>query len=186
MCLPRTLLLTLFVLLGFTSLAQAKQQLELSDDGLPVQELRPMDRRVYTLTLDGKWEGQASPKTTYYVNFFFRDGGSYSHKVDDVPQFRKGDVRCILQSYQLTRHGIANGGKFSIAVSAGGPVTSADAPEVISNVKEFTWPLERQLTRFRVQTKHSPPEPVDAFPIPGEETARPPAKPPVKPKPKSP
>ena len=169
-----TFSLTLSLALGFGGLATAKHQLELTDDGLPLQELRPMDRRVYILTLDGKWEQPPAADTTYYLNYFFADGGSYSHKVDDVPMFRKGEVRCIIQGYQLTRHGVARGGKFSVAVSAGREVTSPEAPEVISNVKELTWPMERRVIPFRVQSKHSPQPPVDELLRPGEELARPP------------
>src|SRR5207237_9522935 len=80
--------LTLSVALGFAGLAPAKHQLELTDDALPLQELRPMDRRVYILTLDGKWEQPPAADKTYYLNYFCADGVSYSHKVDDVQMFR--------------------------------------------------------------------------------------------------
>jgi len=174
--------LTLSLLFWFATTAPAKPGLELSDDGLPLQELRPLDRRVYVLTLDGKWKEPASSKLVYYINFLFPDGGSYAHKVDDEEMFRKGDVRCIIQGYQLARHGISKGGKFSVVVSEGKPVKSAQAAGVVSDAKEIIWPMERRITRFRPHTKHMPPEPVDEFPIPGEEHARPPkpSKPPSK------
>ena len=66
-----------------------------------------------------------------------------------IEMFRKGEVRCVLQSYQLARHGISRGGKFSVAVSEGQPAASAQAPEVVSNVLEFSWPMERRISRFR-------------------------------------
>ena len=173
--------LTVLVLLGFAGAAPAKSQLVLFDVGLSLQESRPLDRRVYILTLDGKWNQPAAAKAVYYINFLFPDGGSYSHKVLDDDLFPKGEVRCVIQGYQLTRHGISKGGKFSIVVSEGRAVTSAQDEKVISDVKEFSWPMERRITRFRPHTRHQPPVPVDAFPIPGEEEANP--SPPVKPRP---
>ena len=160
--------LTLLVLFGFGSVASAKTKLELTDPGLHLQELRPLDRRVYILTLDGRWNEPAAPKVTYYVNVLFPKGGSYAHKVLDGDQFPKGEVRCVIQSYQLVRNGVDKRGKFSIVVSAGKPVTAADAPEVVSNVLEVSWPMERFISRYRPRSRHSEPEDVDAFPLPGE------------------
>jgi hypothetical protein len=171
--------LTLLLLFGFGSAASAKPKLELSDPGLQLQEMRPLDRRVYILTLDGKWNEPAGPRVTYYVNFLFPDGGNYSHKVLENDMFRKGEVRCVIQAYQLIRNGLTRTGKFSIVVSAGEPVTSARAPEVISDVHQVSWPMERFISRYRPRSRHSEPEDVDAFPIPGEK-APPSAKQPVK------
>jgi len=170
-------ILTVSFFLWFTSAAPAKPKLELTDEGLPLQEVRPLDRRVYILTLDGKWNEPAAAKTVHYVNLFFPDGGSYSHKVLDEDLFPKGEVRCVIQGYQLTRHGLSAGGKFTIVVSKAEPVTSADAAQAISNEMTITWPMERRITRFRPHSRHQPPEPLDAFPIPGEEEANPPTKP---------
>jgi hypothetical protein len=169
-------ILTLCLSFWFTTVATAKPKLELSDEGLALQESRPLDRRVYVLTLDGKWNAPAAP-AVYYINVLFPDGGSYAHKVLDPDLFPKGEVRCVIQGYQLARHGISGGGKFSIVVSEGKPVTSANAPEVISEEKEFSWPMQRRISKYRPHTRHQPPEPVDAFPIPGEEDAKPKAKP---------
>ena len=95
----------------------------------------------------------------------------------DEDLFPKGEVRCVIQGYQLTRHGLSAGGKFTIVVSKAEPVTSADAAQAISNEMTITWPMERRITRFRPHSRHQPPEPLDAFPIPGEEEANPPTKP---------
>jgi len=166
-------LLTVFAFIWFAAPAPAKSKLELKDEGLPLQELRPLDRRVYILTLDGKWHEPAAATAVYYINLLFPDGGSYSHRVLDEDLFPKGEVRCVIQGYQLVRHGVAGGGKFTIVVSKDKPVESAQAPEVISGELSVTWPMERRISRFRPHTRHQPPEPLDAFPIPGEEEAKP-------------
>jgi hypothetical protein len=166
--------LTLAFLFGFGSAVWAKPPLELTDPGLQLQELRPLDRRVYVLTLEGKWNEPASAKETYYVNLLFPDGGSYSHKALEKEMFRKGEVRCVIQAYQLVRHGVDRGGKFTIVVSAGQGVSSAKAPEVVSNSFEVSWPMDRFVSRYRPRSRFSEPEEVDAFPIPGERP--PPAK----------
>jgi hypothetical protein len=166
--------LTLAFLFGFASAASAKQPLELTDPGLQLQELRPLDRRVYVLTLEGKWNEPASAKETYYVNLLFPDGGSYSHRALEKEMFRKGEVRCVIQGYQLVRHSVDRDGKFTIVVSAGQGVGSVKAPEVISNSFEVSWPMDRFVSRYRPRSRFSEPEDVDAFPIPGEKP--PPAK----------
>jgi hypothetical protein len=178
------ILLTLALLFGFATAASAKPKLDVTDEKLPLQELRPLDRRVYVLSLDGNWHEAPAAKAVYYVNMFFPDGGSYAHRALEDELFRKGEVRCVIQGYQLIRHGIKQGGKFSIAISEGKAVDSPSAPEVVSNVMDFHWPMERRISRFRTRTRHTPPEPPDAFPIPGEEEANP--APPAKPKPAPP
>jgi hypothetical protein len=157
----------LFLVVSFVSAAPTKASMQLSDEGLPLQEMRPLDRRVYVLTLYGKWD-QAPGTGTHFVNFLFPNGGNYSHKVDDEALFRKGEVHCIIQGSQIIRNGISNGGKFTIAISANEPVSSATAPEVISNALEETWPMHRHVSLFRTRTKYSEPPPVDIYPIPGE------------------
>jgi hypothetical protein len=100
-------LLTPLLLFGFTSglTAAAEPKLKLSDDSLPLQEIRPNDRRDYVMVLDGKWNEPALPGVEYYVNVFFPDGGSYAHKVLNDRLFGLGDVRVLLPEYQLIRHG---------------------------------------------------------------------------------
>jgi hypothetical protein len=159
--------LFLFALSGFAAAAPAKPPLELVDEGLPLQELRPLDRRVYVLTLYGRWN-QAPATGAHYVNFFFPNGGSYSHRVQEEELFRKGELRCVIQGPQLIRNGVSNGGKFTVVISANQPVRSPTAPEVISNALEESWPMQRPVSRFRPYTKYSEKPPVDIFPIPGE------------------
>ena len=47
-------ILTLSLLVGFASTVSAKPKLEMTDPGLQLQEVRPLDRRAYILTLEGK------------------------------------------------------------------------------------------------------------------------------------
>jgi hypothetical protein len=167
-----SLTLTLFLLPGFTA-AAGKHRLTLKDEGLPLQELRPLDRKIYVLTLDGTWKPPPDSRTTYYINFLFPNGSSYAHRVDDSRTFRQGEVRCIIQDYKLARYGVSKGGRFDIVVSAGTPVRSEDAPEVVSNIIHVSWPMDRPVSRFRPYTRRGEPAPVDAFPIPGEPPSRP-------------
>jgi len=164
---------TIALFLGFAATALSKSRLELVDERLPLQELRPLDRRVYILTLDGKWN-QAAPAETCYVNFIFPNGACYSHRIEETELFHKGEVRCIIQGPQLIRNHLDSGGKFTIVVSAGREVTSASAPEVISNALQETWPMHRQISKFRTRTKYTELPPVDAFPIPGDSPPPPP------------
>jgi hypothetical protein len=180
------LALTLGLGLGFATAALAKPPLEMADEKLPLQELRPLDRRVYVLTLDGEWEKPAKADVTYFVNFLFPDGGSFFHKVDNPEMFARGEVRAIIQNHQLIRHGVSQGGHFTIVVSGGKEVTSATAPEVISNVLDISWPLNRRTTPFRMRSRRSEPAPVDAFPVPGDPNNEPlpPPRPSSKPAPR--
>jgi hypothetical protein len=178
-------LLTPCFLCGFAATVFAKPQLELSDPKLPLQEQRPLDRRVYILTLEGVWHQPAASGKTYYINFLFPDGSGYAHKVDDVAMFERGEVRGIIQLYQLVRHGVSEGGKFTVVVSAGKEVSEASDAAVLSNALEFTWPMGRKLTRERVRSKYAPLPPVDALPSLEEQPARPaaPGSMPVRPAP---
>ncbi len=186
--------LTLTLVLGFATTATAadKPRLEVSDPGLPLYELRPLDRRVYVLTLDGQWNQPATKGVAYYVNILFPNGRAYGHRAetgdprnlnqlrmevqDGVPVykvvedslFRRGEVRCVIQDYQLARNGLAKGGKFTVVVSSGKSVASATAPEVVSNAFEVTWPLDRPIVTRQPRSRHAEPPPVDAFPLPGD------------------
>src|SRR5689334_4284937 len=76
-------------LAGATRAADAPL-LHLTDEGLPLQELRPLDRHVYVLTLEGAWKQPAKPGLAYHVNLLFPNGQSYSHRVLDDALFRAG------------------------------------------------------------------------------------------------
>ncbi|HZT81004.1 MAG TPA: hypothetical protein VFA26_12305 [Gemmataceae bacterium] len=187
--------LTLALLLGFTATAPAadgRPQLEMHDPGLPLWETRPLDRRVWVLTLDGKWNSAPVPHRAYYVNLLFPNGRSYSHRVDEdlknhqqvrmevLPggrveyrrversPFRLGDVQVVIPEHQLLRNGLGKGGTFKVVVSARRPVTRATAEEVVSNVVDVQWPMGRPTTGRPPRTRHQEPPPVDRFPLPGE------------------
>src|SRR6516225_3226583 len=78
---------TLCNLAGFGAGARAgdKPQLELTDPNLPIYELRPLDRRVYGLTLEGTWHRPAKSGAHHYVNLLFANGSSHSMRVDEHP-----------------------------------------------------------------------------------------------------
>jgi hypothetical protein len=186
---------TLCLLAGFTSSARAgdKPQLELIDPDLPIYELLPLDRRVHGLTLEGTWNAPAKSGSHHYVNILFPNGRAYSTRVDEHPvaarklvaeskdgnvtyrhvedsPFRRGEVRCLIPNHQIIRNGLAQGGKFKIVVSVDKSVTSATAKEVVSNVVEMNWPLDRAVAQQPPRSRHSDPEPVDAMPRPSAES----------------
>jgi hypothetical protein len=189
--------MTLGAAIGFTGNASAadKPQFQLTDPKLPLFELQPLDRRVWVFTLEGTWDHPANPGAHHYVNILFPNGQAYSNRVDEnleairtvkteykngVPvysivedsPFRRGEVRCLIQKYQLVRNGVAKGGKFTIVISAGKRVTSADDPAVISNAVEVTWPMNRPIVRRPPRTRHSAPEAADPFLLPDEQPMR--------------
>jgi hypothetical protein len=144
----------------------AKLALVLADEDLPIWELRPLDRRVHVLTLDGDWKRPPVRGAAYFMNVRFRDGTTYTHRVIDADLFRQGEVRCVLQEYQLIRHKVARAGRFTLFVTERTP---GGKPEVISNRLTVKWPLKRAVVRRPPRTKRTPPPPVDAFPLPDDE-----------------
>ena len=162
--------LTLLASAGFAAAAD-KPLLVLSDPGLPLQEVRPLDRHVYLLTLEGDWKEPPRAKASYYVNLLFPNGNGYANRPLDEELFRLGEVRGVIQDYQLIRNGLAKGGKLTVVVSVDKPVTSAKAAEVVSNALVLDWPQERPVTRRPVRSKFAPPAPADDVP-PDEPPAR--------------
>jgi hypothetical protein len=161
-------------------------RLTLADEKLPLQEIRPQDRRVWVLTLEGNWQQAPTFGHPFYVNLLFPNGTSYSHRVLDDALFRAGEVRCLLPEYQLIRGGVARGGTMTVVISADRSVTSARAPEVISAPFEVRWPMDRPVVRRPPRTRHTLPPEIDAMPLPGNmpQVPKPPQKrPPVKPTP---
>jgi hypothetical protein len=188
--------LTGVALLMAGSLVLAADKSKLIDEERPLQELRPLDRHTYVLTLEAEWGVEGKQKLrpaddkSYYVNLFFPDGGVHSHRVlgapvfargsdkyldypDRVkqgqvttdPMFLQGEVRCLVPDYQLARHGMAKGGKFSVAVSVDEPATAIDSKNVITQPIEIAWPLKgREIQTKPARTRHSPPEQPDEFP----------------------
>jgi hypothetical protein len=160
------LIWTLLMALGFAAPAVAADppKLELTDDKLPLLELRPLDRRVYVLTLDGTWNQPPTPGKSYHVNLLFPNGQVFSHRPLDDGPFRQGEIRAMLQDYQLRRGGVADGGKVTIVVSEDKPVALADAPEVISNVMQVSLPMDRAIVSTAPRSRIAPPPLVDPFP----------------------
>jgi hypothetical protein len=153
------------VLLAAPALAAgAAPQLRLSDPKLPLQELRPLDRHVWVLSLEGTWMQPPLAGLGYYVNLIFPNGQSYSHRVLDDAAFRLGDVRCLIPEYQLLRNGLMRGGQFTIVVSARRSVTSPTAAEVIGEPLQVRWPMDRPNQRWAPLTRFTPRPPIDAFP----------------------
>jgi hypothetical protein len=147
--------------------AADKPRLELADEKLPLEEIRPLDRRVFVLALEGTWKQPPVSGVARYVNLFFPDGGSYSHRVLNEELARAGEIRVLLPEYQLIRHGVARGGTITVVVSAGRSVSSAAAPEVVSTPLAVGWPLDRPIVRLPPPTRHTPRPEIDAFPLPG-------------------
>src|SRR5262245_33696325 len=92
---------TLLVVLGFAAPGAAAERVKvrLKDDKLPLHEIRPLDRRVWILTLEGDWETPPTPGKSYYVNLLFPNGQSYNHRPLDDALFRLGEIRTLLQDY---------------------------------------------------------------------------------------
>jgi hypothetical protein len=158
-------LLTLGLTLGASHAAEVP--LRLSDPGSPLQEIRPLDRHVWILSLEGTWKQPSVPGFAYHVNLLFPNGASYSHRVLDDAPFRAGDVRCLIPEYQLIRNGLAGGGSFTIVVSARRTVTSATDPDVVSDRLVVRWPMDRPIVRLPPRSRLTAPPPIDDFPLPG-------------------
>ena len=96
----------------------APPQLVLSDPGYPLWEIRPQERHVYVLTLEGDWKTPAARDSVYYVKVEFPDGGAVEQRVgDDDRLFRRGDVRALLIEYQWKRRHFERGDKFAVFVT---------------------------------------------------------------------
>jgi hypothetical protein len=150
--------------------------MHLTDPNLPVQEIRPLDRHVYVLTLEAKWDKPAATGVGHYVNVLFPNGRAYSHRALDEGLLRAGEVRVVLPGYVLLRNGVSHGGTLTVVVSAGRAVDSATAPEVVSNALQVEWPPDRPVVEKAPRTKFSPPEPIDVFVPEGTTPKTPPVK----------
>ncbi|HZY90282.1 MAG TPA: hypothetical protein VFE78_36000, partial [Gemmataceae bacterium] len=153
--------------------AAGQARLTLADEKLPLQEIRPLDRHVWVLTLEATWQRPPTFGVPHYVNLLFSNGTSSSHRVLDEALFRAGEVRCLLPQYQLIRGGVDRGGAITIVISAGRAVRSARAAEAISAPFEVRWPMDRPVVRLAPRTRHTPPPEIDAMPLPGEMPAVP-------------
>jgi hypothetical protein len=175
------LIWTLTTALGFATAAE-RPRVELADEKLPLVELRPLDRRVWILSLAGKWLTPATAGKSYYVNVLLPNGQSDSHRPLNEDLFRAGEVRAVIQDHVVRRAGVADVGKLRLVISEGRPVASPNAPEVVSNVLEVPWPLDRPIVPKLPRTRFSPLPPVDPFPPgPNELPPRGPGRPPPRP-----
>jgi len=141
----------------------ASHQLVLTDPGYALWEIRPLDRRVYVLTLEGNWQTPADPDAGYYVNIEFPNGAAVTHRVLDDRMFRKGDVQCLLMQYQWQRNHFRKGDALTVFVTRKKPGAPPDDQEVISNRMEVKWPFDRQIVRLAPRTRFTEREPVDAY-----------------------
>ncbi len=103
MC-TRQFLWTIVLALGFAPAAAiAADKPKLIDEERPLQELRPLDRHTYVLTLEAEWGvpdkefqiPRPAEDKAHYVNIFFADGGVYSHRVLGAPVFARGSDRFL-------------------------------------------------------------------------------------------
>jgi hypothetical protein len=162
--------LSLSLVLTLTTFAFGAEQprLKLVDEELSIQELRPLERHVWVLTLEGTWNTPAKPGAKHYVNVIFPNGASASHRVLSEDYAAKGEFRVLIQEHDLVRNQVPRGAKLTIVISADKAVTAADAPEVISEPFVTPWPLDRPIVKRAVHTRHTPPDPIDAMPLPDD------------------
>lgn len=153
----------------------APPQLVLSDPGYPLWEIRPLERRVYVLTLEGDWKSAPDRDAVYYVNVEFPDGGTVEQRVGDGRLFRRGDVQALLIEYQWKKHHFERGDRLAVFVTRRDAASVPDDQEVVSNRLEVDWPLDRKVVRLPPRTRFTPPEPIDAFHPEGEESPSAPA-----------
>jgi hypothetical protein len=140
----------------------AAPKLELADGKYPLWEIRPLDRRVYVVSLDGTWKRPWTRGASYQLVVRFPDGTSYSHRPINDELFALGEMRFMVPEHLLLRTGTAKGGKLTFSVTER-PTVGAK-PETISDSIELNWPLKRPVGRRAPATKYTPPPPIDAFP----------------------
>lgn len=155
--------LTLAVCLSAAPARAASPQLVITDPGYALWEIRPLDRRVYVLTLEGDWKTPPDPDAEYYVNIEFPNGAVVAHRALDDRQFWKGDVECLLVQYQWEKNHFQKGDKLTVFVARRKPGVPPDDQEVISNRFEVAWPFDRQVVRLAPRTRFTEREAVDVF-----------------------
>jgi hypothetical protein len=165
---PAVSSLTLLLLLTGGVFSAEQPQLVLMDEGLSIQEIRPLDRHDWILTLEGKWSKPAKPGVKLYVNVIFPNGGVASHHVLSEDYARKGEFRVVIQEHDLVCNQVPRGAKLTIVISQDKGVTSATDPEVISEPFVTSWPLDRPIVKRMVETRHTPPDEIDAMPLPDD------------------
>src|SRR5438552_2219418 len=69
--------------------AAREPKLMLSDGKLPLWEMRPLDRRVYVISLDGVWKKPPEEGASYQLTIRFPGGRTYSHRPINDPLFAR-------------------------------------------------------------------------------------------------
>jgi hypothetical protein len=161
---------SLILALSLTTIAFGADEprLVLTDEGLSIQEIRPLDRHDYVLTLEGKWSTPATPGVKHFVNVIFPNGVVSSHRVLSEEYARKGEFRVVIQEYDLIRNKVPNPAKLTIVISRDKAITSATDSEVLGEPFVTPWPLDRPIVTRPVYTRHTPRDPVDAMPLPDD------------------
>jgi hypothetical protein len=141
----------------------AAPQIVLSDPKLPLWEMRPLDRHVYVLSLEGEWQIPPQERDgDYHLNIQFPDGSAVEHRPTYDKIFRQGEVQVLLTQYQYENH-LQKGDKLRIFITKHKPDGSPDDQEVISNRLDVAWPFDREVARQPPKSRFSEPEPIDAF-----------------------
>jgi hypothetical protein len=172
--------LALAACLTAASACFADPQIILSDPHLPLWEMRPLDRHVYVLSLDGEWQKDMPQRDAeYHINIEFPDGTVIEHRPTFEKTFRKGEVQVLLVQHQYEDHHLQRGDTLRIFITKRMPASEQDRhtvdQEIVSNGLEVPWPLDRDIVRHAPKTRFSEPEPIDAF-HPGAEEPLPPPK----------
>ncbi len=160
--------LALPLLLTTAAYSADAPRLVLMDEGLSIQEIRPLERHDWILTLEGKWNVPPKPGVKHYVNVILPNGAVASHRVLSEGYAAKGEFRVVIQEKDLLRNQVPRGAKLTIVISQDKAVTAATDPEVISEPFVTPWPLDRPIVNRPVETRHTPPDEIDALPRPDD------------------
>jgi hypothetical protein len=173
--------LALAVILGVAVPAclAAPPQVVLNDPDLSLFEMRPLDRHVFVLTLEGDWKTPPDWDASYYVNIQYPNGVVVEHRPTLERMFRKGEVQCLLIEYQWEKNGFQPGDRLSVFITRRRAGSPTDAQEVISNRLEVAWPFDRKVGRRPPKTRFTEPDPIDIFRPEGDEPVKPPKPAPV-------
>ena len=171
---PTAVPLALAACLAAAPACFAARQIVLNDPHLPLWEMRPLDRHVYVLTLEGEWKAPPERDAEYFVNIEYPDGAVVQHRPTYDLLFRRGEVQVLLIQYQYEEHHLQRGDTLRIWITKQKPGGEPDDQEIVSNRLDVAWPFDRDVVRLPPKTRFTPPEPIDTFHPPGEEPAPPP------------
>jgi hypothetical protein len=147
------------MLFGTSAVAAEPPQVELSEGNLPLGEIRPLDRRVYVVSLDGAWKQQPTTETHYHLAVKFPDGTIYTHRPMEDELFLRGEMRFMVPEHLLLRTNTTTGGKLQFFVTE--PGAPGKTPTTISNPLELAWPVKRTAARPAPKAKATAPAPLD-------------------------